>query len=147
MTPKQAGKSLLSYSRHHRNLQFSIFVIPQVPGDIPRSRPVRGVLESLVKSKRYAVPLVTVAVLHPAVGGGLAFAWLDSAHFDPRRIAEHADSSSQAGGDRGRIGKEPGYFGHRRQPSKIHADRAPASRSRSRSQAASWPVSMYSSGW
>jgi hypothetical protein len=95
MTPKQAGKSLLSYSKHHRNLQFSIFVIPQVPGDIPRSRPVRGVLESLVKSKRYAVPLVTVAVLHPAVGGGLAFAWLDSAHFDPRRIAEHEDSSSQ----------------------------------------------------
>jgi hypothetical protein len=95
MTPKQAGKSLLSYSKRHRDLQFSIFVIPQVPGDIPRSRPVRGVLESLVKSKRYAVPLVTVAVLHPAVGGGLAFAWLDSSHFDPRRIAEHEDSSSE----------------------------------------------------
>jgi hypothetical protein len=95
MTPKQAGKSLLSYSKHHRDLQFSIFVIPQVPGSIARSRPVRGVLESLVKSKRYAVPLVTVAVLHPAVGGGLAFAWLDSANFNPRRIAEHEDSSSK----------------------------------------------------
>jgi hypothetical protein len=95
MTPKQAGKSLLSYSKRHRDLQFSIFVVPQVQGSIPRSRPVRGVLESLVKSKRYAVPLVTVAVLHPAVGGGLAFAWLDSAHFNPRRIAEHEDSSSQ----------------------------------------------------
>lgn len=95
MTPKQAGKSLLSYSKHHRNLRFSVFVIPQVPGDVARSRPVRGVLGSLVRSKRYAIPLVTVAVLHPAVGGGLAFAWLDSSHFDPRRIAEHEDSSSQ----------------------------------------------------
>ena len=52
-------------------------------------------LESLVKSKRYAVPLVSVAVLHPAVGGSLAFAWLDSSHFDPRRIADHENSSSE----------------------------------------------------
>ncbi len=95
MTPKQAGKSLLSYSRHHRNLRFSVFVIPQVPGTVARSRPVRGVLESLVKSKKYAVPLVSVAVLHPVVGGGLAFAWLDSSHFDPRRLADHEDFSSE----------------------------------------------------
>jgi hypothetical protein len=93
MTPKQAGKSLLSYGKRHRDLQFSVFIVPQIPGTIPRSRPVRGVLESLVKSKRYAVPLVSVAVLYPPVGGGMAFAWLDSAHFNPRRIAEHEDSS------------------------------------------------------
>jgi hypothetical protein len=95
MTPKQAAKCLLSYSKRHRNLQFSIFVIPQVPGTIPRSTPIRGVLESLVKSKRYAVPLVSVAVLHPALGGSLAFAWLDSSHFDPRRIAKPGSFSSQ----------------------------------------------------
>jgi hypothetical protein len=95
MTPKQAAKSLLSYGKRHRDLQFSIFVIPQVPGTIPRSRPVRGVLESLVRSKRYAVPLVSVAVLHPVIGGGLAFAWLDSSHFNPRRIADHENSSSE----------------------------------------------------
>jgi hypothetical protein len=95
MTPKQAAKSLLSYGKRHRNLQFSIFVIPQVPGTIPRSTAVRGVLESLVKSKRYAVPLVSVAVLHPAFGGGLAFAWLDSSQFNPRRIVEPENSSSE----------------------------------------------------
>ena len=50
---------------------------------------------SILKSKKYAVPLVSVAVLYPAVGGGLAFAWLDSGNFDPRRIAEHEDYSSQ----------------------------------------------------
>jgi hypothetical protein len=90
MTPKQAAKSLVQFSKHHPGLQFSNFVIPQVPGSVPRSRAVRGVLESLVKSKRYALPLVTVAALHPYVGGSLAFAWLEGSHFDPRRIAEPA---------------------------------------------------------
>ncbi len=52
-------------------------------------------LESLVKSKRYAVPLVSLAVLHPYFGGSLAFAWLDSAHFNPRRLAESETFSSQ----------------------------------------------------
>jgi hypothetical protein len=90
MTPKQAARSLVSYGKHHRDLQFSSFVIPQVPGTVPRSTPVRGVLESLVKSKRYALPLLSVAALHPYVGGSLAFAWLEGARFDPRRIAESA---------------------------------------------------------
>jgi len=93
MTPKQAAKSLVGYSKRHSDLQFSSFVIPQVPGTIPRSTAVRGVLESLVKSKRYALPLVSLAVLHPYVGGSLAFAWLDGSHFNPRRIAEPGDFS------------------------------------------------------
>ena len=95
MTPKQAAKSLVSYSRHHKDLQFSSFVIPQVPGTVPRSSPVRGVLESFVKSKKYAVPLVSVAVLHPYFGGSLAFAWLDGSQFNPRRLAEGSHPRSQ----------------------------------------------------
>jgi hypothetical protein len=95
MTPKQAAKTLVSYSRHHRDLQFSSFVIPQIAGSVPRSTRVRGVLESLVKSKRYAVPLVSVAVLHPYVGGPLAFAWIQGSHFDPRRIADPEESPTE----------------------------------------------------
>lgn len=95
MTPKQAAKSLLSYGKRHRNLQFASFVIPQVPGTIARSTAVRGVLESLVKSKRYAVPLVSLAVLHPVLGGSMAFAWLDGSRFNPRRTAEQEDSPSE----------------------------------------------------
>lgn len=87
MTPKQAAKSLVHYSHHHQDLQFSSFVIPQVPGTVPRSTPVRGVLESLVKSKRYALPLCSVAVLYPYFGGSLAFAWVEGSRFDPRHIA------------------------------------------------------------
>jgi hypothetical protein len=98
MTPKQAAKSLVSYGKRHPELQFSSFVIPQVAGTIPRSTPVRGVLESLVKSKRYALPLVSVAVLHPALGGSLAFAWLDGSRFNPRRIAEPENASSEPAG-------------------------------------------------
>ena len=52
-------------------------------------------MESFVKSKKYAVPLVSVAVLHPYFGGSLAFAWLDGSHFNPRRIAEGANSRTQ----------------------------------------------------
>jgi hypothetical protein len=93
MTPKQAARSLVSYTRHHKDLQFSILIVPQVQGTVPRSTAVRGVLESLVKSKRYALPLVTVAVLHPYFGGSLAFAWIEGSRFDPRRMVP-ADSST-----------------------------------------------------
>ena len=49
------------------------FVIPQVPGSIARSHPVDGVAESLVKSKKYILPLV---ILAPEVAGGVAVAYL-----------------------------------------------------------------------
>lgn len=94
MTPKQAAKCLVTYCKRHHDLQFSSFVIPQVPGSVPRSTPVRGVLEALVRSKRYALPLVSIAALHPYFGGSLAFAWLEGKDFNPRRIADR--QSSQA---------------------------------------------------
>ena len=87
MTPKQAAKCLLRYSRKHPDLPFTCFIIPQVPGTAPRSSAVRGVLESFVKSKRYALPLAPLAVLHPAVGAGMAYAWLRGTGFRPRQIA------------------------------------------------------------
>jgi hypothetical protein len=91
MTPKQAAKCLVRYSKRHSDLQSSSFALAQVPGTVPRSGPVRGVLESLVKSKRYVVPLTSLAVLQPYIGGGLAFAWAGGGHFDPRRLTQHSD--------------------------------------------------------
>ena len=87
MTPKQAAKCVLKYNRKHPDVPLAAFVIPQVPGTIPRSRAVRGVLESLVKSKRYALPLAPLAVLHPVVGAGMVYAWLRGYGFEPRQIA------------------------------------------------------------
>jgi hypothetical protein len=96
MTPKQAANSLIKYSKRHPELQFSSFEIPQVAGSVPRSTKVRGLLESLVKSKKYALPLVSVAALHPYFGGSLAIAWIEGGKFDPRRMVERADSPTPA---------------------------------------------------
>ena len=49
------------------------FVILQVPGSIPRSHGVDGVAESLVKSKKYLIPLT---ILAPEVTGGAVVAYL-----------------------------------------------------------------------
>jgi hypothetical protein len=80
MTPKQAAKSLVKYSRHHPDTEMYPFVIPQVPGSIPRSTPVDGVIESLVKSKKYVVP---IAVLHPYIAGTLIAAYFSDGRFHP----------------------------------------------------------------
>lgn len=80
MTPKQAAKSLVQYSRRHPEVQMRTFVIPQVPGSIRRSTRVDGVVESLVKSKKYVLPIV---VLHPFFAGSLVVAYLGDGRFHP----------------------------------------------------------------
>jgi len=83
-TPKQIAKCLARYSKHHRDLEFQRFVIPQVPGTIKRSKRVRGVVESAFKAKKYMVPLL---VWHPAIVGAFAAAYFTGGGFDP---ASHA---------------------------------------------------------
>jgi hypothetical protein len=73
MTPKQVAKSLVKYGKSHPELEMSAFVIPQVPGSVGRSHSVDGVAESLVKSKKYLLPLV---VLNPEFAGGVVVAYL-----------------------------------------------------------------------
>ena len=77
-TPKQVARSLTKYADHHPELTFSTFMIPQVPGSIKRSHPIDGVLESVVKSKKYVLPL---AVLTPQVTAGLVVAYLTDGRF------------------------------------------------------------------
>ena len=81
-TPKQVAKSLVKYSRRHPGLRLTSFVIPQIGGNAPRSTKTRGVLESLLKSKKYAVPLVA---LHPLIATTLAVGYITGGRFDPRR--------------------------------------------------------------
>ena len=88
MTPKQAARCLVKYGKKHSDVQFSSFVIPQVPGSVPRSTEVRGVLEALTHSKKYALPLAPLAVVYPLVGGGMAIAWLEGLGFKPRAAAK-----------------------------------------------------------
>lgn len=77
-TPKQDARSLTKYAKRHRELTFSTFVIPQVPGTIGRSKPTDGVLESLIKSKKYVVPL---ALLSPEVVGGMVTIYIIAGRF------------------------------------------------------------------
>jgi hypothetical protein len=73
MTPKQVARSLVKYSQKDPSVNMSAFVIPQVVGTIPRSHPVDGVAESLVKSKKYLIPMT---ILAPEVTGGVVVAYL-----------------------------------------------------------------------
>ena len=72
-TPKQVARSLVKYGRRHPELKLTAFYIPQVPGDLSRSHRVNGVAESLVKSKRYIVPM---ALLAPGITTGVVAAYL-----------------------------------------------------------------------
>ncbi len=73
MTPKQVARSLVAYSQKNPGMNMNAFVIPQVPGTIPRSHAVDGVAESLVRSKKYLIPLT---ILAPEVTGGVVVAYL-----------------------------------------------------------------------
>jgi hypothetical protein len=83
-TPKHTAKSLVQYSGRHREFRFTTFVIPQVPGTVKRSRPARGLVESVFKAKKYELPLLA---LHPFVAGGVAAAYVAEGRFNP---AQHA---------------------------------------------------------
>jgi hypothetical protein len=83
-TPKQTARSFVKYSGRHRDLEFSSFVIPQVPGSIKRSKPVRGLVESVFKAKKYVLPL---ALFHPFVAGGVASVYIAGGRFNPAKNA------------------------------------------------------------
>jgi hypothetical protein len=83
-TPKRVAKSFNKYSRRHSDLEFVSLVIPQVPGGIRRSKPLRGVVESVVKAKKYVVVL---AFFQPYVAGGLVAAYLLDGQFKPDKKA------------------------------------------------------------
>src|ERR1700728_2200596 len=85
-TPKQLALTLARYSGHHPELRFSKVVIPQVPGSLPRSTTVRGVVESFFTSKKYIVPS---AVVSPIFAGCVLAVYVGTGagRFDPSRNA------------------------------------------------------------
>jgi hypothetical protein len=85
-TPKQLARTLVRYSGHHPELQLSKLVIPQIPGSLPRSTAVRGVVESFFTSKKYIVPS---AVVSPIFAGCVFAVYLGTGtgRFTPARNA------------------------------------------------------------
>jgi hypothetical protein len=92
-TPKHVAKSVVKYSRKHPDLHLFCFMIPQIGGDAPRSYNNRGIFESLLMTKKYAVPLV---VLHPFISAALAVGYLTGGRFDFRgQISQEASTEWQ----------------------------------------------------
>jgi hypothetical protein len=85
-TPKQIAKMLTKFGARHPELQFSRLIIAQVPGSMPRSTNVHGVVESFFKAKKYIVPS---AVFSPLFAGCLAAVYVGTGtgHFAPGRNA------------------------------------------------------------
>ncbi|HKW16379.1 MAG TPA: hypothetical protein VJO35_02605 [Terriglobales bacterium] len=83
MTPKQAGKTLVHSGKHHPEMHLTTFIIPQVPG-LKRSKPIHGVIESLVLAKKYVTP---VLMFHPFVVGSVEAAYWAGWRFDPGKGA------------------------------------------------------------
>jgi hypothetical protein len=85
-TPKQIAQTLIRYTARHPEVQFSRMVIPQIPGSMPRSTTVHGVVESFFKSKKYIVPS---AVASPIFAGCVfaVFVGTGARHFDPAHDA------------------------------------------------------------
>ncbi len=73
MTPKQVARSLVAYAATRPELNLHVWQIPQLPGSMVRSKPIRGGAESGLKTKRYLFPLL---VLQPEVPTYLAIIYL-----------------------------------------------------------------------
>ncbi len=93
-TPKQLARTLAKYSRHHPEFEPSNYIIPQVPGELARSKPVHGVLECAVTAKKYMLPLFA---LHPYLAASLIAGYWGHWRFDPSKNALVLDASDDLG--------------------------------------------------
>jgi hypothetical protein len=105
-TPKQIAKTLVNYAHRHDQLELREFVIPQVRGTIPRSHMPRGVVEALLKTKKYLVP---ITVFHPYVMAGIALTYLTRGRFDLAKNAPVIPVTDQA---RTFVAAKPNVDGH-----------------------------------
>ena len=90
MTPKQAAKTLVHSAKRRPEMRLAKFIIPQVPG-MKRSKPVHGVIESVVLAKKYVTP---VLLFHPFVVGTVEAAYWAGWRFNPAKGALIFDASS-----------------------------------------------------
>ena len=93
-TPKQLARTLFNYSQRHPELRPSKFVIPQVPGTIPRSKRVKGVLEVMLTAKKYMLPIF---VFHPYAAATAVAVYVEHWHFNPGKNAPILDSKRELG--------------------------------------------------
>ncbi len=61
-SPKNLARQIDALQTDHPELHLRVYELPQLPGSLRRSRPLRGAAETFVKTKRY---LFTLIVLQP----------------------------------------------------------------------------------
>jgi len=85
-TPKQLAKRLVKFNQRHPEIGYSRLVIAQVPGSMPRSSAVHGVVESFLRSKKYIVPS---AIASPIFAGCVfaVYVGTGAGRFEPARDA------------------------------------------------------------
>ena len=67
-TPRQLASSLHHYAELHPEMLFQVTVMPQIPGETPRSLHLYGITESIAKTKYYLYP---IAIVQPAAIGAI----------------------------------------------------------------------------
>jgi hypothetical protein len=82
--PKQIANALVRYGARRPDAGLAAYLIPQIPGNRRDSRRARGVFESLLKTKKYSVPL---AIVQPWVPVGLVAGYVATGRFNPHRHA------------------------------------------------------------
>jgi hypothetical protein len=92
MTPKQTAHSFEKYAKRHPDLNFTTFIIPQVPGSIHRSSDIHGVLDSVLETPKYVLPL---AILHPVVAGSLIAVYIGGGRYHPGAHIENVFDAQQ----------------------------------------------------
>lgn len=95
MTPKQVARSVEALGRARPELGLKVIEVPQLPGSLRRSRPVRGAAEAGLKTKRY---LATLLVIQPEVVLGCAVVYLEHGRWQLGRGAEVVGPEAFAGG-------------------------------------------------
>ncbi|QHN04851.1 DUF4105 domain-containing protein [Granulicella sp. WH15] len=85
MTPKQVARSVANFGKAHPEAHLRVIEVPQVPGSLKRSKPVRGASETALKSKRY---LAALLVLQPEIVAVSAVLYLDHGRWTVGKEAE-----------------------------------------------------------
>lgn len=93
MTPKNVARCVEAYGHAHPELDLKVFEVPQVPGSLRRSRPVRGAAEAGLTTKRY---LATLLVIQPEVPAVCLVLYLKHGRWQIGRGAEVMDAQAFA---------------------------------------------------
>ena len=87
MTPKQVARSVERYGLAHPKADLRVFEVPQIPGTVRRSRPVRGAADMLLKTKRY---LLTLLLIQPEAVAAMLVMYLERGRWEVGRGAQVA---------------------------------------------------------